>query len=60
MNSITGNGSIESSSCFSATAYKIGQTIALSLILAVSLVANSFLLLIVDRFSFIVDRFFCS
>ena len=49
MNSTTGNGSIESSSCFSTTAYKIGQTIALSLILAVSLMANSFIVLIVYK-----------
>ena len=49
MNSTTGNGSIESSSCFSATAYKIGGTVALSLILAVSLMANSFIVLIVYK-----------
>ena len=49
MNSTTGNGSIESSSCFSTTAYKIGGTVALSLILAVSLMANSFIVLIVYR-----------
>ena len=49
MNSTTWNGSIESSSCFSTTAYKIGQTIALSLILAVSLMANSFIVLIVYK-----------
>ena len=49
MNSTTGNGSIESSSCFSATAYKIGRTIALSLIIAVSLTANSFIVLIVYK-----------
>ena len=50
MNSTTGNGSIESSSCFSSTtAYKIGGTVALSLILAVSLMANSFIVLIVYR-----------
>ena len=49
MNSTTGNGSIESSSCFSTTAYKIGQTIALSLIIAVSLMANSFIVLIVYK-----------
>ena len=48
MNSTTGNGSIESSigSCFSTTAYKIGQTIALSLMIAVSMTANSFIVLI--------------
>ena len=49
MNSTTGNGSIESSSCFSKTAYKIGETIALSLIIAVSLMANSFIVLIVYK-----------
>ena len=49
MNSTTGNGSIESSSCFSTTAYKIGGTIALSLIIAVSLMANSFIVLIVYK-----------
>ena len=51
MNSVTENGTIESSSCFSATAFNIGQTIALSLILAhaVSLMANSFLVLIVYK-----------
>ena len=49
MNSTTGNGSIESSSCFSATAYKIGLTIALSLIIAVSLTGNSFIVLIVYK-----------
>ena len=49
MNSTTGNGSIESSSCFSTTAYKIGGTIALNLILAVSLMANSFIVLIVYK-----------
>ena len=49
MNSTTGNGSIEYSSCVSATAYKIGGTVALSLILAVSLMANSFIVLIVYR-----------
>ena len=49
MNSTTGNGSIESSSCFSKTAYKIGQTIALSLIIAVSLTGNSFIVLIVYK-----------
>lgn len=51
MNSVTANGTIESLSCFSATAYKIGQNIALQLSLilahAVSLMANSFLVLIV-------------
>ena len=49
MNSTTGNGSIESPSCFSETAYKIGGTIALSLIIAVSLMANSFIVLIVYK-----------
>ena len=49
MNSTTGNGSIESSSCFSKTAYKIGQTIAVSLILAVSLMANCFIVMIVYK-----------
>ena len=49
MNSTTGNGSIEYSSCVSATAYKIGGTVALSLILAVSLMANSFIVLIVYK-----------
>ena len=49
MNSTTGNGWIESSSCFSKTAYKIGQTIALSLILAVSLMANCFIVMIVYK-----------
>ena len=49
MNSTTGNGSIESSSCFSTTAYKIGGTIALSLIIAVSLTGNSFIVLIVYK-----------
>ena len=49
MNSTTGNGSIEYSSCFSTTAHKIGGTVALSLILAVSLMANSFIVLIVYK-----------
>ena len=49
MNSTTGNGSIESSSCFSTTAHNIGGTIALSLIIAVSLMANSFIVLIVYK-----------
>ena len=49
MNSTTGNGSIESSSCFSETAYKIGLTITLSLIIAVSLTGNSFIVLIVYK-----------
>ena len=49
MNSTAGNGSIESSSCFSTTAYKIGETVAWSLILAVSLMANSFIVLIVYK-----------
>ena len=49
MNSTTGNGSIESLSCFSAKAYKIGMTTALSLILAVSLMANCFIVMIVYK-----------
>ena len=49
MNSTTGNGSIDYSSCFSTTAYKIGGTVALSLILAVSLMANSFIVLTVYK-----------
>ena len=50
MNSTTGNGSIESaSSCLRATAYKIGLTITLSLIIAVSLTGNSFIVLIVYK-----------
>ena len=49
MNSTTGNGSMEFSSCLSITAYKIGVTVALSLILAVSLMANSFIVLIVYK-----------
>ena len=49
MNSATGNGSLESSSCFSTMAYKIGRTIALSLIIAVSLTGNSFIVLIVYK-----------
>ena len=49
MNSTIGNGSIEYSSCFNATARKIGQIIALSLILAGSLMANSFIVLIVYK-----------
>ena len=49
MNSTTWNGSIEFSSCFSTTAYKIGLTIALSLIIAVSLTGNSFIVLIVYK-----------
>ena len=49
MNSTTGNGTIDSSSCFSATAYKIGLTIALSLIIAVSLTGNSLIVLIVYK-----------
>ena len=49
MNSTTGNESIESSSCFSETAYKIGLTIALSLIIAVSLTENSFIVFIVYK-----------
>ena len=51
MNSTTWNGLIETSieSCFSTTAYKIGGTVALSLILADSLMANSFIVLIVYK-----------
>ena len=49
MNSTTGNGSMESSSCLSITAYKIGVTFALSLIIAVSLTGNSFIVLIVYK-----------
>ena len=49
MNSTTGNGSIESVSCFSAKAYNIGMTTALSLILAVSLMANCFIVMIVYK-----------
>ena len=49
MNSTTRNGSIEYSSCFSTTAYKIRGTVALSLILAVSLMVNSFIALIVYK-----------
>ena len=49
MNSTTGNGSIESLSCFSAKAYNIGMTTALSLILAVSLMANCFIVMIVYK-----------
>ena len=49
MNSTTGNGPIESLSCFSAKAYNIGMTIALSLILAVSLMANCFIVMIVYK-----------
>ena len=49
MNPTTWNGSIEASSCFSTTAYKIGGTIALSLIIAVSLTGNSFIMLIVYK-----------
>ena len=50
MNSTTGNGSIESaSSCLRTTAYKIGLTITLSLIIAVSLTGNSFIVLIVYK-----------
>ena len=49
MNPTTWNGSIEASSCFSTTAYKIGGTIALSLIIAVSLTGNSFIVLIVYK-----------
>ena len=49
MNSTIGNGSIEYSSCFSATSRKIGQIIALSLILAGSLTANSYIVLIVYK-----------
>ena len=52
MNSTTGNGSIEyASSCgiISATAYKIELTIALTLITAVSIIGNSFIVLIVYK-----------
>ena len=49
MNSTTWNGSIESSSCFSTTASKIAGTIASSLIIAVSLMGNSFIVLIVYK-----------
>ena len=49
MNSTTGNGSIESVSCFTAKAYNIGMTTALSLILAVSLMANCFIVMIVYK-----------
>ena len=49
MNSTTGNGSIESLSCFSAKAYNIGMTTVLSLILAVSLMANCFIVMIVYK-----------
>ena len=49
MNSTTGNGSIESSSCFSLTASKIGQIISLSLTLVVSLVGNSLIVIIVYK-----------
>ena len=52
MDSTTGHGSFEYSisSCFSElTAYKIGETIALTLILAVSLMANSFIVMIVYK-----------
>ena len=53
MDSTTGNGSpfeYSNSSCFGVlTAYKIGETIALSLILAVSLMANSFIVMIVYK-----------
>ena len=40
---------MESSSCLSITAYKIGVTFALSLIIAVSLTGNSFIVLIVYK-----------
>ena len=54
MNSTTGNESIESSSCFSTTAYKIGQTIALTACFesdhyCVLLTGNSFIVLIVYK-----------
>ena len=49
MNSTTWNGSIESSSCFRTTASKIARTIASSLIIAVSLTGNSFIVLIVYK-----------
>ena len=50
MNSTTGNGSTESSSCISETAWsRIGKSIYLSLILAVSLVGNSLIVTIVYK-----------
>ena len=49
MNLTTMNETIESSSCVDATATKIGQTIALSLILPFSLVGNSLVVLIVYK-----------
>ena len=49
MNSTTGNGSIESSSCFSVTASKIGQIISFSVILAISFVGNSLIVIIVCK-----------
>ena len=49
MNSTTGNGSIESSSCFNVAASKIGQIISFSLTLAVSLVGNSLIVIIVCK-----------
>ena len=49
MNSTTGNGSIESSSCFSVTASKIGQIISFSVTLAISLVGNSLIVIIVFK-----------
>ena len=47
--STTWNGSIESLSCFSAQGYNIGMTTALSLILAVSMMANCFIVMIVYK-----------
>ena len=49
MNSTTGNGSTESSSCISETGSRIGESIYLSLILAVSLVGNSLIVTIVYK-----------
>ena len=49
MNSTIGNGSFEFPSCFDAKAYNIGLTITLRLILAVSLMANCFIVLIVYK-----------
>ena len=49
MNLTTVNETIECSSCVDATATKIGRTIALSLILPVSMVGNSLIVLIVYK-----------
>ena len=49
MNSTTGNGSTESSSCISETGSRIGKSIYLSLILAVALVGNSLIVTIVYK-----------